>query len=108
MSNVHQLPPYSGTVYDGIYGEVPLAARQPRRQIVGTARRGDQKRERVRAGFQSLAISAVKNGWGGHTDAHSKTRSERCWLKLLTNGAETVDKRPQREDKLPQCLRIPA
>ena len=77
MANVQQLPPYRRAVYDGIYREVPLAADQPRRQIVGTARRGNEKRERVRPGFQSLAVSAVKNGWGGHTDAYSKTRSER-------------------------------
>ena len=85
MSDMLELPHHSRAVYDGINGQMSLAPDQPRRQIIGSARRGSDKRERVRPGFQPFASSALEDRRRSHGDsplirasdyAPSKRRSE--------------------------------
>ena len=68
MSDVLELPYHSRAVYDGINAQVSLASDQPRREIIGSARRRSDERERMRAGLQPFASSALQDRRRSHGD----------------------------------------
>src|SRR5687768_18467869 len=110
MSDVSELPHHSRAVYDGVNGQMSLASDQPRRQIVGSARRGGYERERMRARFQPFASPALQNGRRSHGGplpirASPTLRAKGVPMRMddkCSSRAPASDERPQREDKITQ------